>query len=76
MRSIGTKFAVQDVCYGINDTIRINANAFSDLIDQRIAINQPSREQPDSGIFFSKLMTAIWMSLKPLSSKDSLIGSI
>src|SRR5436190_22850961 len=45
--SIGTKFAVQDVCYGINDTIRINATAFSDLIDQRVAINQPSREQPD-----------------------------
>jgi hypothetical protein len=45
--SIGTKFAAQDVCYGINDTIKINATAFSDLVDQRIAINQPSREQLD-----------------------------
>jgi hypothetical protein len=31
--TIGPEFAAEDLCYGANDSIRINTAAFSDLVD-------------------------------------------
>ena len=31
--TIGTEFAAQDLCHGVNDTIGVNTTAFSDLVD-------------------------------------------
>src|SRR5207249_2064314 len=42
--TIGTEFAAQALRQGVNDSIGINTTAFSDLVDERIAINQPARE--------------------------------
>ena len=61
---------------GIDDSIRIDATTCFDLIDQRIAEDQPSREARESEISFSSLTTATLMSANPAPIRDSLIGSI
>ena len=70
------KFRTQSLRQGVNHAVGLHAAARPDLVDQRIAVDQPTRKPRDVWYFFIKFHDSDVDVLNPASINDSLIGSI